>query len=707
MDAAAGASTNSNVDKANPIETSSASTSASTSNSLPSAPGQRRRARTSKPKVKTGCTNCKYVYPHPWIDVLPECYQSSLCGLSTYKLPLHLSGNGASNVTKSDQPVHNAPFEEIRIAPKPILAVESHQSSDSAPLHREFVLPPRRVRHRSLRIPSPNALHRRAPSPTTYQPSFCLPFQSSEALYFDIFRAQTATELSGYFDSTFWARLVLQECHSEAAIRHAVVALGALYQTLEESAESSSGGRSSPRSQKESAMGHWQVAVKEYSEACNALVLLNGQTQRSHKTLIMASVLLACFDSFIGDHKQAIIQIQNGLSLLERLRVKKGSQPLPAPDDPLEQELVTMFTRLAIQAKTYDMAFHFPHPYVIRLTSQSQSPPTSPASTGGSSPGFEGSFSIPDHFESLREARTANDRLNDSMIRFIEGLFAAKSDLKGTLPRSWINYGIQFKGQLDAWSDAFEHILQSRTAPSTSPQEKAGIAALKMTQINCQVLFSMMFSDKESQFDAFLPHFQAIVALGLEIVVDEEARAAAKRCPDPSQCQHRRKTTSKDFIDPAYCAPHIKPSFSADLGIIPQLFVVATKCRDPVTRRQAIQLLRSSARREGMWDSELAAHIGTWIMNLEESESEDVLPQRGRMEGEGPANNEDTKDSNSRYADAHRMGVVSRTIPEEKRVMVRSVDFDLRARFADLQVGTRGLQPGLHDDKFHQTNIRW
>lgn len=132
-------------------------------------------------------------------------------------------------------------------------------------------------------------------------------------MYFDLFHVQTASQLSGYFNSTFWSQRVLQECHSERAVRHAVVALGALYKTLEQSWVGK-------MSQMDSVLSHWQAAVKQYSDACNAMLLISGETLRSHRTRLIASILLAYFDSFIGDHKQAIVQIQTGLGLLERLR---------------------------------------------------------------------------------------------------------------------------------------------------------------------------------------------------------------------------------------------------------------------------------------------------------------------------------------------------------------------------------------------------
>ncbi|KAF7541547.1 hypothetical protein G7Z17_g11934 [Cylindrodendrum hubeiense] len=628
---------------------------------------KQKRVRTSKPKVKTGCTNCNKKactgYPPP---------------------------------TRGSRP-----FEEIRIAPKPLLArTQAVSPTGSLPFHStEVVLPPRRGRQR---IAQRNAMTlASASSPTAYQPSISLRLPPTEGPYFEIFRTHTANELSGYFDFEFWTRRVLQECHAEAAIKHAVIALGALYQTLEQTSEPAARDASGANNRQQAVMGHWQIAIKRYSDACNALVGLNSQDQKSNKTLIMANVLLACFDSFIGDHRQAINQIQTGLVLLERLRTQQHDRFLASssapPEDPLEEELVTMFTRLAIQAKSYDMAFHFPQPYVIRLTNTQTATtppgaPSSPSSSGIGSPPANEPLGFPENFTSLLEARLACDKLNERIMRYIEGLYAVKTDRKGTLPQSWRDYGLEFKSQIETWGDAFENLFHSRHSSSVKPQEKAAIAALKMLQTNSQVLYLMMFSDQESDFDVFLPQFQTIVDLGLEIVADEEKRAAARCCPNPEQCQHHHKHPHQQdggiFSSPGYSAPHIKPRFSADLGIIAPLFVVATKCRDPVTRRQAIQLLRSSSRRESMWDSEMIAHIGTWVMNLEESETiaMNEQPQPVSNNGARP---------------------IPRTIPEDKRVMIRSVDFDLRARVADLQVGTRGLQPGLPDPKFRQTRITW
>lgn len=502
--------------------------------------------------------------------------------------------------------------------------------------------------------------------------------RGQDGLYFQLFRTHTARELSGFFDSVFWTQTVLRECHYEDAIRHAVIALGALYKTLEQSSASPPGSPSekAPAAAPSSPVHHWQVAVRQYSEAIKSVVALSSQNQRSHRILLMASVLLACFDSFVGDHRQAIYQIQNGLRLLDQVRAERR----PGTSGPVEDELVLMFTRLAIQAKSYDMAFHFPQPYVIRLTPQEPSyasPPGSPL------PEVHRPV-IPPRFGTLLEARLAWDGLCEAIFRFTETLFARSSGdgPMGILPRALKQYGAGFKAQLDAWSAAFAHILDNRFGPGVSAQEKAGIAVLKMFQVMGQLLFLMTFHDSEAAFDVFGPQFALIVDLATEVVGDEERRAAARRCPDPSRCVHRALASGFMGESDAYRAFHVKPSFSADLGIVPPLYVVATKCRDPVIRRRAIQLLRSSSRREGMWDSQLSGLIGEWVASIEE----EPLPGEEATEPAWSG---------------------GRPVPADRRVMVCSVDFDLRARFARLSVGTRGITGQAVDAKARETSIAW
>ncbi|RWA13546.1 hypothetical protein EKO27_g1559 [Xylaria grammica] len=482
--------------------------------------------------------------------------------------------------------------------------------------------------------------------------------------------------------------------------------------------------------QSDNASRHWEVALKHYSLAINAVVQSPSHDEAKKRMSLMASVLLACFDSFIGDHKQAIRQIQSGLALLETLRADRRQASLPQPEEPVEQDLIQMFTRLVIQAKSYDMAFHFPQPYVIRLTPKVGM--TTASISDGGPPVSTNNAKIPEVFASLHDGRLAWDTLCEKIMRFTEQMSAyVRMSPMNILPIELKQYGKGFDEEMEAWSRAFSPILTSRMAPAKSTQEKTAIAVLKMNQIMGRILFNMTFSDSESEFDQFLMFFREIVNLAMEVIGDEERRAAAKRCPNPEFCQHQ--SAHADIFGGEYTAKHIKPSFSADLGIVPPLFVVATKCRDPLTRQQAIQLLRTSSRREGMWDSELCARIGSWIATIEEEDdgvadlprplsssteaSRLSIGSPGSISNGSPAFGEDIPlgpGGNARWGSRRESSPLSpqmktdtKLVPERKRVMVRAVEFDLQKRVAVLQCGTRGLIPGMLDMRTRVTKIVW
>lgn len=533
------------------------------------------------------------------------------------------------------------------------------------------------------------------PSPTIYNPGG-FAFNVQEGQYFQVFRTHTANELSGFFDSEFWTRSVLQESHSEASIRHAVVALGALYKTLEKASESPPGSPDNSNNTFDTAPNHYNFALQQYGKALKRLRESIGNNEaRSQRTILISIVLFTCFQSFTGDHRAAISQIQHGLGLLEERRQQSKQPFIQRKENVVEDELIQMFTRLAIQAKSYDMAFHFPHPYVIRLSQPRREDPTSPQSP--SSPSDAASTAslennMPEVFNTSQEARQALDALTERMMRFNELLSSYHPGPNNILPRYVQSSGLGFKMQLQQWDRAFQPLLEARRRPGISNTERAGIDVLKMMHIMASILFLMSFSSSEMEFDNFTPQFKEIVKLAEEVVVDEELTLAQQRCGSIASCRHKEMQHAGyqfpglvSHQPGAYRAEdsylHIKASFALDLGIVPPLFVVATKCRDRKLRREAIRLLMSSPRREGMWDSILSGRVGQWIMDLEE---DGLSPYTGALK---PA--------------------AAEIVPDSQRVMVKEILFDMQRREATLRCGTRGASEGDLDARAKETHFWW
>lgn len=647
---------------------------------------------------RTGCNNCKGRRVK-CDETRPQCIKCVRSGRVCEGYPAYKRS--------SNDPV-------IVIAPKPqLLAATSANSSPpstssaTAPSSRSSICTNARrptassISQTSRPTPPPTPQMLRSPvvriNPRLYEPQD-LGFNSDEGQYFQVFRLHTANELSGFFDSDFWMRSVLQESHAQASIRHAVVALGALYKTLEKAAESPPSSPSDAHQQYDAAPKHYNFALQQYAKSVTRLrEAMQNNEARSRRTILISIVLFTCFQSFTGDHKSAIFQIQHGLSLLEERR-QDSYQPLTRRrEDPVEDELVQMFTRLAIQAKSYDMAFHFPHPYVIRLTPQPQNPtspqsPSSPSDTGSSI--ADSGPPIPNIFNTSQEARTSLDSLQERIMRFNEALSSHYAGPNNILPASIKSMGLGFRTQLAQWTAAFEPLVISRRSPGVTNTERASVIVLKMMSLMTTILFMMGFSTSEMDFDNFTPQFKEIVDLANELVVDEELSLASKRCGNEANCRHnaRHPQTHTALQFPGFAAheagfshtmenfTHIKASFALDLGIVPPLFVVATKCRDRKLRRDAIRLLLSSPRREGMWDSILSGKVAEWIMYIEEEGMQPFALW-------GPA--------------------LVEIVRDEKRVMVKEILFDLQAREATLRCGTRGARDGDRDLRAKETFIHW
>ncbi|KAH8600109.1 hypothetical protein B0O99DRAFT_503521 [Bisporella sp. PMI_857] len=638
-----------------------------------------RARRASKPKVKTGCNNCK-LRRVKCDETRPQCTKCVRSGR-------HCDGFPAVKRTLD---------VAIPIAPRPAPAEQAQSPQITKKIIRK-PLPPRPARKSQPTPPATPVKEEEQPlSATLYQlRGFSL--NQQEGQYFQIFRTKTAGELSGFFDSEFWTRSVLQESHSEASIRHAVVALGALYKTLEKMAESPPGSpEANPTYHVDSATSHYNFALQQYSNAVTRLRESIGSNEiRSNRTILMSIVLFTCFQSFTGDHKAAITQIQSGLGLLEERRQDSRQPLVRRQGDVVEDELVQMFTRLAVQAKSYDMAFHFPEPYVIQLSPKSREPLSPDASP--SSPDVDSDCSldshIPEVFANTQEAREALDSLCERIMRFKEQLSNFYPAPGRILPASIISSGAGFKRQLEQWGAAFEPLFKSRRNQGNT--ERAGINVLKMISIMTTILFVMGYSMTEMGFDNFMGPFREIVELANEVVVDEELSLAAARCGDSNNCRHKRAHGMRGFQDQfvglATQLPldhgdgglfsHIKASFALDIGIVAPLFVVATKCRDRKLRREAIRLLMSSPRREGMWDSILCGKVSQWIMEVEEEGLRHFEPW-------------DPVGANE-------------MVPEANRVMVKQILFDLQKREAALSCGTRGTADGAYDPRTRETQIYW
>ena len=150
-----------------------------------------------------------------------------------------------------------------------------------------------------------------------------------------------------------------------------------------------------------------------------------------------------------------------------------------------------------------------------------------------------------------------------------------------------------FSEQLQCFNNAFQELLTMQQR-SFSAFDRRSVAILEINRRQFAVallvaanpppgqLTQLWWDNEASQFEGIVEH----ATIALELSGEDELNCS--------------------------------PQFSLEPGVNLHLYSVITRCRDPTIRRRAIVVLRSVSRHEGLWRSDLVAHIGDQIVKLEE-----------------------------------------------------------------------------------------
>jgi hypothetical protein len=162
------------------------------------------------------------------------------------------------------------------------------------------------------------------------------------------------------------------------------------------------------------------------------------------------------------------------------------------------------------------------------------------------------------------------------------------------------------------WIEAFAPILSmSRTS---GDQDAISALTLSISAITSQISLHAAFFTNESDYDMFLPEFKSIVQYSTLLLSLLEQQQLWRSSTSPFESKPNSHTLEK----PEQTERGLALRFSFDIAVVPPLYTVVIKCRDPHIRRAALKLLDRYPRREGVWDSVAVAGLGRWVMALEE-----------------------------------------------------------------------------------------
>ena len=524
-----------------------------------------KQGRVSRPKVKTGCITCKYVNRR---QALPK--------LVTRPFPYSILLNWMQ-IRKTDCAGRIFRARRVKCDEAMPACLQCLRTRRECHGYQHNRIPCKQI---PAALPLPLLLPKtNIASQLSYPPSTFLFNNDQEAFCFDYFCKRMASNLSGPFDSALWSQLIPQACQTHPPIRHVVFAVSAL-NFMSESDQSLS---KSPeqRAAVEKTEKYRQFALQHYSKALHQMRSAASENKENIRILLMACILVVCFETLYGKHESALAQVQTGIGLLNNC-FDTNSSPVTKTmniSSPctcvIEEELVQSFARLDIHVLTYMKS----RPTDSHLTMTSIA-----LTTLGP---------MPQYFSTVNEARIYLEAsqqllLHPSISKPTQD-FQVRQDLTD-VSRDIVAQAFTEKGrvleELGRWHVAFSPIFQ-RVRASKSEKDFLGAMTLQLHYLTTYFTVSSAAITTPGPSHDFMPLFEEMISLSQSILEH----------PDSGNT-----------------------SYTFDGQVIKPLWTVARKCLHRVLRRQAISLLLGSSRREGFWDNKLCGKLALWLTEIEEED---------------------------------------------------------------------------------------
>ncbi|KAF2500255.1 hypothetical protein BU16DRAFT_578253 [Lophium mytilinum] len=465
----------------------------------------------------------------------------------------------------------------------------------------------------------------RSPSPTLFD-------SPAENRSFAYFKAHTLTQWTEFFDSELWSQEILRMMFYEPAIKHGVLALSTMHEIYNANSRTLT---ASPG----------DYGFKQYMSAVthsNRLLEAYQKGETSVETVLLACIIFICYESMVGNYTSMNMHLRNGLQILDqhRHRLSRGVG--------FQDAIAGVLHRFDFQSMTFSDSTS---PYIYH-----HSGPPLPV--------------IPPAYSSTSAART-------DIVELLRSMMWITNISDGNMPGltmdgpEFAESSAQLLLAFLAWTASFEAYCSSLPPEALQdPKTYAGVTLLRMYCIMCQLIISAG-TITESLYDDHLETFKVIIDLAATLPSFQLPGSSASASPAssaPTPTPHRTNSaSSSDYLNETTPNPTISAFPSEDISTTPPhsqlptrsrpipsdasnslppdsppsqpprtrtrpasfspsfelspivpLFLCTTRCRDPILRRRAIELLLISRRREGVWDSVGAAGVGAEVCKIEE-----------------------------------------------------------------------------------------
>ncbi|CZR57815.1 uncharacterized protein PAC_07704 [Phialocephala subalpina] len=311
------------------------------------------------------------------------------------------------------------------------------------------------------------------------------------------------------------------------------------------------------------------LAIQQYSKAISNLKgRMQGGNESSAEVVLITCALFICIEMFQNNHESALSQMSSGVYVFYNWHSRQRS-PRSIGHPKLAVQLEGIFGRLMLQT-------------ILFVETQ-------PAEWKFVAPEFTPVLPlVPSVFRAVDEAR---DYLNSCMCSLYHRVISAQLHGLGEQDVTADPTSQLGSDPLAEWSRSFRSFVFEEGI-QLSPKEQKAALLLEMQHMIASILAVAGPYSQETIFDRFEQDFSQTVALASRLLT----------------------------MSPAEAYESSLPTF--DMGILPQLYFVASRCRHPSIRRQALHLLRQGPSQEGIWHREMLTNIAERLMCLEEMDCE-------------------------------------------------------------------------------------
>lgn len=334
-----------------------------------------------------------------------------------------------------------------------------------------------------------------------------------EKRYFQFFRQRSVASNNNLVDTRFWDRLVLQACHSEPAIKHAVLALSSLHQL-----DSLPPGS-------EAAIQHEAYAGRQHQRALAAAQhLISSSASQAHDfdKILTACAIFIIFESVRGDYKAATMHMRSGRAIL--------SQQSTRLKHPGRRRDLLEIERALARLDMTDIFFQdVSSPYGFNIADFHRTDPVT----------------VPYAFNNIHDAQTCLIDLVRWLLLLDECIQHAESSNDITARAKYGAEKVRCSAQVQRWQEHFESLLEQIEKPNQPVT----------LNLKAWYTFAMLLAEAgscglETRWDAFMPYYETIISCAAEIAAITQRSSpasmfsfetgyipplyfAATRCRDP------------------------------------------------------------------------------------------------------------------------------------------------------------------------------